>query len=68
MVWSLLFLNGQEQLEFRRQLFLAVQPVREVDPPDTAIGMNGHPQGFNVVRPIGPPCEIRQIELDLIPT
>jgi hypothetical protein len=30
--------------------------------------MNGHPERFNVVGPVGSSREIGQIELDLIPT
>lgn len=43
------FLDGQEQLEFRRQLLLAVQPVAEVDAADAAVGMHLHAQRLNVV-------------------
>lgn len=55
---SLLLLNGQEKLELGGQFFLAVQPVREVDPPYAAVRMYGHPQRLDVVRPVGPPREI----------
>ena len=46
---SVSLLNWQEQLELRRQLFLGVQLVREVDAPDAAVGVDLNPQGLDVV-------------------
>lgn len=63
----MLLLNRQEELEFWRQLLLAVQPIREVDPADTAVGVDGHSQGFNVVGAVSPTREVGQVELDLVP-
>ena len=65
---SLLFLDRQEQLEFRWQLFLAIQPIREVYSSDPTIGMNAHSQRLYVVASICSSREITQIELNLIPT
>ena len=62
-----LVLDGQEELELRWELLLRVQPIGEVDPPDPAVGVNLNPQGLNVVGSVGPPREVRQVELDLVP-
>eukprot|EP00401_Gymnodinium_catenatum_P042891 CAMPEP_0117483530 /NCGR_PEP_ID=MMETSP0784-20121206/13984_1 /TAXON_ID=39447 /ORGANISM="" /LENGTH=218 /DNA_ID=CAMNT_0005278063 /DNA_START=53 /DNA_END=709 /DNA_ORIENTATION=- len=58
----------QEKLELRGKLLFAVKAVGEIDPADPAIRVNLHAQGLNVVRPVGTPREVRQIELDLVPT
>ena len=42
-------------------------PIREIDSSNTTIGMNLNPNGFHIVRSICPTCEIRQIELNLVP-
>ena len=60
-------LDRQVQLELCRQLLLAVQPVREINPPDPTVGVDLNPQRLHVVGPIGSPREVRQVELDLIP-
>lgn len=64
---SLLFLYRQEEFEFGREFLLAVQPVREVDAPDPAVGVDLHPQSLDVVGTVGSAREVRQVELDLIP-
>ena len=64
---SLLLLHGQEQLELRGQLLLRVQPVREVDPPDPAVGVDLHPQRLDVVGAVGSAREVAEVELNLIP-
>merc|ERR1711957_217181 len=63
-----LCLDRQEELELRGQLLLAVQPVREVYPADSAICMQLHTQRLDVVCAISPTCEVGEVELDLIPT
>ena len=60
-------LDRQVQLELCRQLLLAVQPVGEINTPDPTVGVDLNPQCLHVVGPIGSPCEVRQVELDLIP-
>mmetsp|Transcript_1197 Transcript_1197/g.3493 ORF Transcript_1197/g.3493 Transcript_1197/m.3493 type:complete len:203 (+) Transcript_1197:241-849(+) len=60
--------NRQEELELRRQLLFAVETVREVDAADAAVRMQLHPQGLDVVRTVGAAGEVRQVELDLVPT
>jgi hypothetical protein len=42
-------LHRQEKLEFRRELLLSVQLVREVNPPNTAVGVNLHAESLDVV-------------------
>ena len=46
-------LDGQEELELRRQLLLGVEAVREVDAADAAVGVDLHPQRLDVVRSWG---------------
>ena len=69
-IWatSLLFLDREEELELWRELLLAVEPVWEVDSTDPAIGVDGDPKSLNIVGPVSPACEVRQIELDLVPS
>jgi len=64
----LVLLDRKEELELWRQLLFAVQAVGEVDPTDAAICMELDLQCLNVVGPVGAACEIRQVELNLIPT
>ena len=59
--------NWQEQFEFRRKLVLGVQSVGEVDSSDSAVGVDLHSQGLNVIGSIGSPSEITKIELNLVP-
>lgn len=65
---SLLFLDRQKQLKFWWQLLLTVKPIRKVDPPDSAIRVNGHPESLNVVRAVSPSSKVWQVELNLVPT
>ena len=53
-----LVLHGQVEFELSWQLILAVEPVREVDPPDSAVGVDLHSEGLNVVRSVGSSSEI----------
>lgn len=55
---SLLLLNGQKKFELWGQFLLAVEPVREVDSPDSTVGVDGDSQGFDVVGPVGPAGEV----------
>ena len=41
-MYSLLFLNGQEEFELWRELFFTVEPVGEVDSSDAAVSMDSH--------------------------
>lgn len=65
--WHRGLLNGQKQFKLGRQLVLRVKSVREVDPPDAAIGVDLHAKRFDVIGSVGSPREVGQIELDLIP-
>ena len=65
---SLLLLDRQEQLEFWGEFFLGIEPIGEVDPSDSAVGVDCDSKGFNVVTAIGSPGEIGQVELNLIPS
>jgi len=53
-----LFLDGEEQLELRGQLLFRVQAVREVYSSDSAVGVQLHPEGFNVIGTISTASEI----------
>jgi len=65
---SLLLLNRQEELELRWKFLLGVKSVRKVYSTNTTIGMNCHTQSFYIVATVSPTGEIRQIELNLIPS
>ena len=56
-----------EEAEFGRQLVLVVVFVAEVDPPDSAIGVNLNSLAFLILRPIRPHHKIRHVELDDVP-
>jgi len=64
----LVLLNRQKQLEFRGQLILRIQAIREIDPSDSAICVNLHSQCLHIICSVCSPRKIRQIELDLIPS
>lgn len=61
-------LDGQEEFKLGRQLVLAVQPVREVHPPDATVGMDLDAQCLHVIRPVGTSCKVGQVKLDLVPS
>lgn len=63
----LLLGDRQEQLEFRRELLLRVQAVGEVNPADTAVRVDLHPQSLDVVRAVRSAREVAKVELDLVP-
>ena len=65
---SLRLLDGQVKLELLRQLLLRVETVGEVDSANTAVGVDLHTQGLNVVGAVGATREVRQVKLDLVPT
>lgn len=62
-----LLLDGQEQLELWGQVLFGIEAVAEVQPANTAIGVNLHAQSLDVVGAVRTTCEVRQVELDLIP-
>lgn len=55
---SLLLLDWEEELELWWEFFLAVEPVREVNPADSTIGVDGDSQSFNVVGAVCPTSEV----------
>ena len=59
--------DGKEKLELWWQLVLSVEAVGEVDSPDSAVGVNLHAEGLDVVCAVRPPREVTQVELDLVP-
>jgi len=61
-------LNRQKQLEFRGQLVLRIQSIREIDPSDPAVCVDLNAQCLHIIGPVRSSREIRQIELDLIPS
>ena len=65
---SLLFLDRKEKLELGRKLFFRIKPVWEVNASNSAIGVNGDPQSFNIIASVCSACEIWKIELNLIPS
>ena len=66
LVW--LTSDWQEQLELWWQLVFGVQSVGEVDSTDSAVGVDLNSQSLDVVSTVGSSGEIRQVELDLIPS
>lgn len=63
----LLLGDGQEELELRGQLLFRVEAVGEVNPADSAVGMNLDPQRLDIVRAIRSAGEVTEVELDLVP-
>ena len=59
--------DGEEELELWRELVLGVEAVREVDSADSAVGVDLHAEGLDVVGAVGPACEVGEVELDLVP-
>ena len=64
---SLLLLDREEEFELGGQLLLAVETVRKVYSSYSTIGVDGHPQGLDVVAAVCPPGEVWKVELDLVP-
>ena len=60
--------NWQEELELWWELILSVESIREVDSSDSAVGMDLDSEGLYVVGSVSSPGEIRQVELNLIPS
>jgi hypothetical protein len=60
-------LHGQEQLKLGRQLVFAIEPVRKVNAPHPAVGVDLHAQSLYVIGAVSAPGEVGKVELDLIP-
>jgi len=65
---SLLPLDGQKELELGGELLFGVQPIGEVDSPNSAVRVDLDTQGFNVVSAVCSSREVGEIELNLVPT
>ena len=59
--------NWQEKLEFWGELVLGVESVGEIDSSNSAVCMDLNSKSLYVVGTISSPCEIGQVELNLIP-
>jgi hypothetical protein len=59
--------NWQEKFELWRELIFSVKSIGEIDSSDSAVSVDLHSKSFYVVSTIGSSCEIRQVELNLIP-
>ena len=60
--------NWQEELELWWELVLGVESIGEIDSSDSAVGMDLNSQSLYVVGSVSSSREIRQVELNLIPT
>ena len=60
-------LHGQKELKLRRQLVFAIEAVRKVDAPHSAVGVNLQPKSHYVFVTVRTTGKIREVELDLIP-
>lgn len=63
----ILSLNRKEQLEFWWEFFLWVKAIWEIDSSNSAICVDLHTKCLNVIGCIRSSCEIRQVELNLVP-
>ena len=59
--------NRQEQFELWRKLVFGVEPVREIDSSNSAVGMDLNSKSLNIVGTVSSPGEIRQVKLNLVP-
>ena len=59
--------DWQEKFEFWGELVFCVKSIGEINSSNSAVGVNLHSQCFNIVSSISSSCEIRQVELNLIP-
>ena len=60
--------NGQEEFEFWREFVFSVESVGEVDSSDSAVSVDLNSKSLYVVGTISSSGEIRQVELNLIPS
>ncbi len=60
-------LHRQEELELRRQFFLGVQAVGEIDAADAAVRVQLNAQRLDVVGTVRAARKVAQVELDLVP-
>ena len=60
--------NRQVELELWWEFFFRVQSIGEVYSSNSTVGVDLYSQGLNIVGTISSSCEIRQVELNLIPS
>ena len=60
--------NRQEKFELWWELILSVESIREIDSSNSAVSMNLDSKGLYVVGTVSSSGEIRQVELNLIPS
>jgi hypothetical protein len=61
-------LNRQEKLKLGRQFVFRVEAVREVDTADPTVCVDLHSEGFDVVGSVSAAGEVREVELNLVPS
>ena len=59
--------NWQEKLEFWGELVFGIESVGEIDSSNSAVCMDLNSKGLYVIGTVSSPCEIGQVELNLIP-
>jgi len=59
--------NWQEKLEFWGELVFGIESVGEIDSSNSTVCMNLNSKGLYVIGTVSSPCEIGQVELNLIP-
>lgn len=62
------FLDWKKELELRRKLFFRIQTIREIYAANTAVCMDLNSECFYIISTISTSGEVREIELDLIPS
>ena len=60
--------NWQEELELWWKLVFGVKSVWEVNSSNSAVSVDLYSQSLNIVGTVGSPGEIRQVELNLVPS
>ena len=60
--------NWQEEFELWWKLIFGIKSIREIDSSNSAVSVNLNTKGLYVVGTVGSPGEIRQVELNLIPS
>lgn len=60
-------LNRKVELELRWQLLLRVEAVGKVNSTKSAIRVNLHSECLNIICAIGSFCQIREIQLNVVP-
>jgi hypothetical protein len=59
--------NWQEELELWWKFVFGIESIGEVNTTDTAVGVDLHAKGLNVVSTVCSACKVWQVKLDLIP-